>query len=401
LGTQQQFGVAWRAYNTADLPEATSGRSANGTSDARFDAGLVRDQGQRLLHFLRQRCHTQGGTYWLYREQNSPAAELFDLSCSSAAASAAGDSDEWKASASNNAFRTTPSLAPPIAALCFHLAKSLPSSADQRQLLQKGLQLLEPTKEEHAVLYSMTAMQLGCSYMRTPQVSIPDAEPQRPSPQQGPAVPQVAADPPPAARLAVALRYFEGILKLINLLDGNSGGDRLDLAELRLQANVAYAECIVKLVREACIPTYSAWLAEVQRSSHGLVCGPQAALRQMKRQSAAFLLWRLFWLCRAQRAFAFLPPEKREAECWTLDRDLCEITGDALYGLSRYPADDADELLGGPMKTADGICGVVEDGLRTWGLRGPDAATPGKAVDPNRQQQPPVPRKRRQRASID
>jgi len=50
--------------------------------------------------------------------------------------------------------------------------------------------------------------------------------------------------------------------------------------------------------------------------------------------------------------------------------------------------------LGGPMKTADGICGVVEDGLRTWGLRGPDAATPGKAVDPNRQQQPPVPRKK-------
>ena len=47
-------------------------------------------------------------------------------------------------------------------------------------------------------------------------------------------------------------------------------------------------------------------------------------------------LWRLFWLCRARRAMSLLPSEKREVECWTIDRDLCEVMGDTLYGLSRH-----------------------------------------------------------------
>ncbi len=50
--------------------------------------------------------------------------------------------------------------------------------------------------------------------------------------------------------------------------------------------------------------------------------------------------------------------------------------GDTLYGLSRYPADDADDLLAGQMATADGICRMVEDGLRVWGLRGPRGPFP-------------------------
>ena len=35
---------------------------------------------------------------------------------------------------------------------------------------------------------------------------------------------------------------------------------------------------------------------------------------QLRRQMAASRLWRLFWLCRAQRAMSFLPNEKREAQ---------------------------------------------------------------------------------------
>ena len=36
-----------------------------------------------------------------------------------------------------------------------------------------------------------------------------------------------------------------------------------------------------------------------------------------------------------------------------------------------YPADDVDALLGGQMATAEGICALVEDGLRCWALEGP------------------------------
>ena len=98
----------------------------------------------------------------------------------------------------------------------------------------------------------------------------------------------------------------------------------------------------------------------------------------MKQLSAAFLLWRLFWLCRAQRAMSFIPSEKREVECWTIDRDLCEVMGDTLYGLSRYPADDVDCLLAGQMATAEGICGLVEEGLRVWSLQGQTETSSGK-----------------------
>merc|ERR1719331_1325225 len=96
----------------------------------------------------------------------------------------------------------------------------------------------------------------------------------------------------------------------------------------------------------------------------------QAMINEMKRLSAAFLLWRVFWLVRAKQALDFVPREKRETECWVLERDLHETMGDALYGLSRYPADDADNLLAGQMGTSDGICLLVSEGLRSWGLRG-------------------------------
>merc|ERR1719326_1042934 len=97
---------------------------------------------------------------------------------------------------------------------------------------------------------------------------------------------------------------------------------------------------------------------------------PRVMIDEMKRLSAGFLIWRLFWLVRAQRALDFVPREKREMECWVLERDLHETMGDALYGLSRYPADDADNLLAGQMSTSEGICSLVGDGLRSWGLRG-------------------------------
>lgn len=375
-GLPDQGRTTWRVFKTADLPAASA------PGEAEFDGKLLQEQGQRLLHFLRQKCHREGGTYWLFREQNSPAAELFDLSGSTNPV--AEDSDAWKSS--SRAFRTTPSLVLPIASLCLRLAKAMPNNADQRQLLEKGLHLLEPLKEEHAALYSMTALQLACSYMRTPLAAIPDARP----PVTGSAAP--AAEAPAAARLALALRYLEGIMGLLASLDDTAREEVALLAELRLQAHVAYTESIVKLVREACIPAYSAWLAEVQRQSQlAKQTTPdevsQSSVKQMKQLSVAFLLWRLFWLCRAQRAFSFLPLEKRETECWTLDRDLCEITGDALYGLSRYPADDVHDLLGGQMASAEGICKVVEDALRNWGLRGSSSSNNG-----GNSAQQPVPR---------
>eukprot|EP00930_Biecheleria_cincta_P085098 TRINITY_DN74515_c0_g1_i1.p1 TRINITY_DN74515_c0_g1~~TRINITY_DN74515_c0_g1_i1.p1 ORF type:complete len:1204 (-),score=206.68 TRINITY_DN74515_c0_g1_i1:141-3752(-) len=353
---QDHESFNWRVFNTADLPGAGTGEHLG------FDANQLKDQGQRLLHFLRQQCHREGGTYWLFREKNSRAAELFDLSSSEIKHD--GSFSSWETSP---AFRTTPSLAAPIASLCLHLAKAMPQDADQRQLLQKGLHLLEPMKEEHFGLYSMTALQLACSYMRTPVAAISDAA--QASAKQG-------SSPPAAARLSVALRYLESVLKLLTSTDGSE--DASLRAGLLLQVQVAYAECIVKLVREACIPTYSSWLAEVQQASQELIkshgqfsAAAQAQISQMKQLSAAYLLWRLFWLCRARRSLSFLVTEKREVECWTLDRDLCEVTGDTLYGLSRYPADDVTNLLSGKMATAQGICKLVEDGLHSWGLRGP------------------------------
>ncbi|CAK0868169.1 unnamed protein product, partial [Prorocentrum cordatum] len=121
--------LKWRVFDTNDLPAAST------ASEGGFDAELLQDQGHRLLHFLRQRCHREGGTYWLFREQNSSSAELFDLTTLA---------DLPVDHSHSRAFRTTPSLASPIASLCFRLAKGTPSTADQRQLLQKCLHLLDP-----------------------------------------------------------------------------------------------------------------------------------------------------------------------------------------------------------------------------------------------------------------
>merc|ERR1711959_286411 len=103
--------------------------------------------------------------------------------------------------------------------------------------------------------------------------------------------------------MGVALRYLEGLLSLLTSLDDDSQDEMADVvlrAQLLLQAHVAYAECIVKLVREAFVPTYSAWLAEVQRSMQEMPqtqgSSRQAMIDEMKRLSAGFLIWRLFWL---------------------------------------------------------------------------------------------------------
>jgi len=164
-------------------------------------------------------------------------------------------------------------------------------------------------------------------------------------------------------------------------------------AQLLLEAHVAYAECIVKLVREAFVPTYSAWLADVQRSIQETTdeqgCSPSALIAEMKRLSAGFLIWRLFWLVRAQRALDFVPREKRETECWVLERDLDETMGDALYGLSRYPSDDADALLAGQMGTSEGLCELVSDGLKSWGSRGGTSCLNGASSSQRQQQSVP------------
>ncbi|CAK9007442.1 Erythroid differentiation-related factor 1 [Durusdinium trenchii] len=342
-GSPQGDGSStWRVFNTADLPSPGDGED--------FNAKQIHQHSQQLLHFLKQRCRRQGGTYWLFREANSSAAELFDLTEELTV-------ENWDVDSSNSAFRTTPSLAPPIASLCAHLAQSMAQNEEKRQLLQKAVHLLEPLKEDHFGLYAMTALELACSYMRTPLAAISDKD----ASQQRP-------DPPPAARLSVALRYLESVLRLLGRLDESSLR-----AGLLLQAQVAYAECIMKFVREAAVPTYSAWLADVQNAKDLEKKGrTKHQLDEMKQLSAAFLLWRLFWLCRAHRAMSFLPAQKREVECWNLDRDLCELMGDALYGLSRYPADDVENLLAGQMSTAEGICSLVEEGLRTW-VQGQDA----------------------------
>jgi hypothetical protein len=351
-GSHHQGQTNWRAFNTQDLPME---------GEQQFDSESVLEQGQRLLHFLRQQCRREGGTYWLFREQNSTHAELFDLRY----ATERGPDAEGDA---KSPFAATESMVLPIASLCVHLAKASPNAGDQRQLLQKAFSLLEPLKEEHPGLYSTVALQLACSYMRATHQSIPDSAHTAAS---------SYAEAPAAARLSVALRYLEGLLSLLTSLDDDTQDQMADVvlrAELLLQAHVAYAECIVKLVREAFVPTYSAWLADVQRSMQETDQKPgssrQAMIDEMKRLSAGFLIWRLFWLVRAQRALDFVPREKRETECWILERDLHETMGDALYGLSRYPADDADDLLAGQMASSEGICALVMDGLRSWGLRG-------------------------------
>lgn len=333
-GQHQQGQVAWQTFNTRDLPAPQPGE------EAPFDANGLIDQGHRLLHFLRQQCHREGGTYWLFRERNSQEAELFDVS----------PSEKGGLGFGAGTFGTfgTASLAPAIASLCYHLAKAMPCTPSKRQLLQKCVHMLEASKEEHAALYSMASMQLGCSLMTTPLAAIPAAT----------TTSHKAAEPP-GARLSAALQYFEGILKLLSSLGET---EEAVLHEIRLQAHVAYAECIVKLVRQVVIPTYSSWIGDMQH-------GEDLSILEMKRLSAAFLFWRLFWLVRAQRALSLLKPEKREIECWILERNLLESMGDALYGLSCYPEEDAVEMLAGPVSNAEGICKLVEDGLREWGLQ--------------------------------
>jgi len=360
-GSHNQGQTNWRVINTQDLPAAETGED-----DQQFDSDALLDQGRRLLHFLRQQCRREGGTYWLFREQNSPNAELFDLRCNEGKPPGSPDTESDK----NSPFATTDSLVLPIASLCVHLAKAATNAAEQRQLLQKAFSLLEPLKEEHPGLYSSVALQLARSYMSASHNALPDSASTAAS---------STAEPPAAARLSVALRYLETLLSILTSPDDGAEDD-MDMAdvalraEILLQAHVAYAECIVKLVKEAFVPVYSAWLAEVQRSTQEMMQkgGPSCKdmIDEMKRLSAAFLLWRIFWLVRAQRALDFVPREKRETECWILERDLHETMGDALYGLSRYPADDADNLLAGQMGTSEGICSLVSEGLRSWGLRG-------------------------------
>eukprot|EP00929_Paragymnodinium_shiwhaense_P007618 TRINITY_DN111527_c0_g1_i1.p1 TRINITY_DN111527_c0_g1~~TRINITY_DN111527_c0_g1_i1.p1 ORF type:complete len:1400 (+),score=334.49 TRINITY_DN111527_c0_g1_i1:633-4202(+) len=387
--------TSWRVVDTQDLP---AGREPG--EPEYFDKNLIIDQGQRLLHFLRQRCHRQGGTYWLFREQNSPVVELFDLSGTTDALS---DPLVDEKDPLEGAFGTSECLVAPIASLCFHLAKGMPDTETQRQLLQKGVHLLGAVKQDHATLYSMAALQLACSYMRAPVKALSDVphgsqkEVRAASRAGRTARERAAALEPAAARLSGALRYLESILKLLVSLDRVPAkcDPEADVefslrAELRLQAHVAYTECIVKLVKEAMIPTYSAWLSEVQmytkdlmqQQSEGQASEAEfgAVMRRMKRLSCALLLWRLFWLCRARRSLLFLPREKVDIECWTLERDVCESMGDALYGLSRYPADDALDLLEGKMSSAEGVCELVEEGLSTWGLSGP--LKPGTSMPP-------------------
>jgi len=255
-GSHHKDQTSWRVFNTSDLPSAQSPGD-----EAFFDPELVVEQGKRLLHFLRQQCSKQGGTYWLFREQNSPVAELFDLSRST---EPSADDGEARKAPGRALGGTSPSLALPIASLCFHLAKSMPYSTDQRQLLQKGLHLLEPVKEENAAMYSMVALQLACSYMKTPLAAIPDVA----SAEQNPS--GSIPEPPAAACLAVALRYLEGIHRLLSSVTDATLDEMALQAELLLQAHVAYCECIVKLVRDALIPTYTSWLTEVQRASQEL-----------------------------------------------------------------------------------------------------------------------------------
>ena len=217
--------------------------------------------------------------------------------------------------------------------------------------LEEALRQLEPVKEEHFGLYCASALKLAYAYMHACA----------------------------SARLSVALNYLERVLRLLGGLDESSLR-----AGLLLQAQVAYAECIIKLIREAAVPTYSAWFAgmqSAQEAQDSWTGHAQQQLDEMKQLSAAFLLWHIFWLCRANRAMSFVPIEKREVERWTIDRDLCELMGDTLYDLSRYPADDdsVDALLAGKMETAEGICAMVEEGLHTWALQGQTETGPGES----------------------
>ena len=68
------------AMEISGTPDAVLGRSAK--AEGSFDPEPLPERGKRLLHFLAQNCHREGGTYWLFREAgNCGECSLFDLTC--------------------------------------------------------------------------------------------------------------------------------------------------------------------------------------------------------------------------------------------------------------------------------------------------------------------------------
>eukprot|EP00397_Hematodinium_sp_SG-2012_P005117 GEMP01005135.1.p1 GENE.GEMP01005135.1~~GEMP01005135.1.p1 ORF type:complete len:930 (+),score=193.06 GEMP01005135.1:60-2849(+) len=240
--------------------------------DQSFDASYVMDQSHRLLHFLKQELRSDCGTYWLFRERNSTRMDLYDCSV-------ACEREE----------PCTNSLRLPIASLCFRLARRSP---DPIPLLQKGLRLIEPLKEEHSAIYTFASLELAGT-LGSKEVSMPK-------------------------RLSLALRHVENVLALRSSIDPS----------ILHKAYVVHAELILKIVREILIPLYTA----------ALHCD-EWDVETKQAVSVAGLLNRISWLALASASLDRLPEAQKQVEARVLAADVLETFGDAAFALSSYTPD--------------------------------------------------------------
>merc|ERR1712196_155754 len=180
------------------------------------------DEGHRLLHFLKQRCQKDGGTYWLFREEKSSQAKLYDMS----------PADDILME--DDSQITISPLAVPIATMCLQMAQKAESLADHRRLLKKGLSMLEPVRYDYAGAYAYARLQLALSWTSPPKNEIL---------------------PNTAARLSEALKHLEHAMKVLAPwyffeTDGPSPEtsreeDDTHTESLLQQVHISYAETVV------------------------------------------------------------------------------------------------------------------------------------------------------------
>ena len=341
----------------------------NDVDDGATKAADVLDAGNRLLHFLKQRCTREGGTYWLFRDMNADNAYVYDVSAPTINEKSAADHFDEDVPEDGQVSQSPLYL--PIASLCFRLAKEATSLEDHRRLLIKGIEMLQPHRRENAAVFAMAEFHLASSYATPP-----------PAPES---VHDDVIPPPAAARLSVALRHFENAIKVLapwHFFDAgeqpsssstsrprpSQDEDQNSQSNLILQQlYIAYTETCIKLVQEAWVPIYGTWLKEVQQTalSKGFA-GNNNALERVKNLSLSFLLVRLIWLARAEASLSLLPESRRNTECWKLEKLLWELKGDVLFGLSCYPKIAAKQLTSGQNSKSSSIVKCVSAELRRW-----------------------------------
>lgn len=198
-----------------------------------FDPEPLLEQGRRLLCFLRHHCRREGGTYWLFREVSENGAcgecKLFDLSPPDDATLPRG------LGALALCLRrdiTSPTVALPLAHLCFRLAGPC-KGEDRCRLLQKVLTLLEPTRTmpEHRLLYTTAAVSLAILRMAEQPVQ---EDVQADDGKSTDATP-LLTNSCETGRSSVALWYLEECIRLL----GGGTNEEEDTANSKAEAPVA------------------------------------------------------------------------------------------------------------------------------------------------------------------